>query len=154
MRPKSSSNLFVLIVLIFQSKTFKGEEIVRETNEERAQIFVDAYNRIAEKFRREILEKSWEYQRHMTKGNQAALIKAQSNYGMFSRLETNIAEGFTMEGLDPILTREIKFIRKSSTPRNPRMAKLLGKVVTTMSRKWAEGGVSCSYKYQVINLGE
>lgn len=131
------SRLLLLFLISLNCKLYTCE-----TNEERAQKFVDTYNEIAEKYQKGIYDLTWDYQKDMRPELQEKIAQAEANYSTFNNIETDIAEGFTMDGLDPILQREISIIRKTISPKSPKLAKQLSRAITTMSQIWGQGGVS------------
>lgn len=103
--------------------------------------FVDHYNEQAEVEHEKVFNILWGYQTDMTQENQDNLAKAQANLADFTNYETRIAEGFTLQGLDPIIQRELRFIRKNATPKSRKLAKMLSRSITSMSQIWGQGGV-------------
>lgn len=111
--------------------------------------FVDDYNKQAEIEHEKLYNILWGYQTDMTQENQDSLAKAQANLADFTNYETQIAEGFTLQGLDSKLQRELRFIRKNATPKSRLLAKMLSRSITSMSQIWGQGGV-CTMRIENI----
>lgn len=125
-----------LLLLCLNLSLLNAQDTISKAKE-----FVDNYNMQAQIQHETLYHVLWAYQSDMTRDRKDKVTTAQANLAAFTNHETQVAEGLTINGLDPMLKREVKFIRKNSTPKNREMAEIMSSSITSMSQIWGQGGV-------------
>lgn len=125
-----------LLLLCLNLSLLNAQDTISQAKE-----FVDNYNMQAQIQHEILYHVLWAYQSDMTRDRKDKVTTAQANLAAFTNHETQVAEGLTINGLDPMLKREVKFIRKNSTPKNREMAEIMSSSITSMSQIWGQGGV-------------